>query len=228
MTKRTYSQLCGIARALDIVGERWTLLIVRELLTGPKRFKDLLDGMPGVSPNLLSIRLREMESDGLLAHGTLPPPASIPVYELTALGHGLEPVIVALGRWGFNFMEYTEDGFDDLEFTSSGFLLGMKTRFDPQRARGLDETYEIRVDGEPFHFHVANGAVEAAQGHARQPAATLIVDQATVAAMGFSGLTLDAALATGRAHAEGDLAALARCFAIFASPPATLATPAHN
>ncbi len=100
-TKRAYTQYCGIARALNIVGERWTLLLVRELLTGPKRFKDLLDGLDGVSPNLLAQRLKELEADGLLRRAILPPPAGVAVYELTPIGQGLESVLIALGRWGF-------------------------------------------------------------------------------------------------------------------------------
>src|SRR6185437_6886764 len=97
---RTYGDRCGIARALDVVGERWALLVVRELLLGPKRFTDLRAGLPNVGPDMLSARLRDLEAAGVLRHHKLPPPASARVYELTERGRELEPGILALGRWG--------------------------------------------------------------------------------------------------------------------------------
>src|SRR5215218_2254120 len=98
--KRTYGDRCGIARALDVVGERWALLIVRELLLGPKRFTDLRAGLPGLSPDVLSQRLRELEKAGLVLRRKLAPPAGSRVYELTARGLALEPILLELGRWG--------------------------------------------------------------------------------------------------------------------------------
>src|SRR5919202_518872 len=99
-TKRTYDDGCAAAHALDLVGERWALLVVRELLLGPKRFTDLRAGLPHASPNVLSQRLRELEDAGVVTRGTLPPPAASRIYELTDWGRGLEPVIIALGDWG--------------------------------------------------------------------------------------------------------------------------------
>src|SRR5919205_66330 len=97
--RRSYGDRCGIARALDLVGERWALLVVRELLLGPKRFTDLRAGLPHVSPDVLAQRLRELEQAGVLRRGTLPPPAASRIYELTGRGRELEPVVLALGRW---------------------------------------------------------------------------------------------------------------------------------
>ena len=97
--KRSYGQYCAVARALDLIGERWTLLLVRELLLGPRRYTDLLRGLPGIGTNLLADRLRELESAGLVARRTLPPPASSSVYELTPLGEGLRATVLELGRW---------------------------------------------------------------------------------------------------------------------------------
>jgi len=108
---RRYDQYCPIAGALDLVGERWTLLIVRELLLGPARFTDLRTGLPGVPPNLLSTRLRELEAEGLVARRELPPPAARTVYELTEDGRALEPVLRALVRWGMSRMA-PPDGID--------------------------------------------------------------------------------------------------------------------
>jgi DNA-binding HxlR family transcriptional regulator len=103
--KRSYGQYCTVARALDVVGERWTLLLVRELSTGPKRFKDLLGGLPGIGTNLLTNRLKTLEGEGIVRRATLPPPAGSNVYELTELGRSLEPVIVALSRWGARLLD---------------------------------------------------------------------------------------------------------------------------
>src|SRR3978361_1634501 len=99
-TARDYEDPCGTARALGVVGERWALLVVRELLLGPKRFSQLRRGLHGVSPNVLSQRLRELDEAGIVRRDTLPPPASVAVYELTERGAALEPILIELGRWG--------------------------------------------------------------------------------------------------------------------------------
>ncbi len=109
MSKRSYDQHCTVAHALDVVGERWTLLLVRELLTGPKRFKDLLWGLPGIGTNLLAARLKALEEHGVVRRGTLPPPAGSGIYELTGLGRSLEPVVVALSRWGSRLIGELQD-----------------------------------------------------------------------------------------------------------------------
>src|SRR5215472_15520916 len=101
--KRSYDDPCGVARALDVVGERWSLLIVRELLLGPKRFTDLLEGLPGIPPSLLSARLKQMQAAEVIAKEVLPPPAASTVYLLTAAGAELETAVLALGRWGVQF-----------------------------------------------------------------------------------------------------------------------------
>src|SRR3954463_5634306 len=97
---RTYGDRCGVARALDVVGERWALLVVRELLLGPKRFTDLRAGLPHVSADVLTQRLKELEQAGVWRRGTLPPPAGSRIYELTERGRELEPIVISLGRWG--------------------------------------------------------------------------------------------------------------------------------
>jgi DNA-binding HxlR family transcriptional regulator len=102
--RRSYQQFCGLARALDRVGERWTLLIVRNLLLGPRRYSDLLHELPGITTNLLAKRLKEMESLGILEKRALAPPAAGEAYALTALGEGLEPAVMELARWGGAFM----------------------------------------------------------------------------------------------------------------------------
>src|ERR671934_697643 len=104
MSARTYNEYCGVARALDLVGERWALLIVRELTIGPKRFTDLREGLPGIATNVLSNRLRQLERDGVVTRRQLPPPAPAQVYELSGYGRELVPIMLALGRWGASTM----------------------------------------------------------------------------------------------------------------------------
>src|ERR687897_764094 len=154
--KRTYGDRCGIARALDVVGERWALLVVRELLLGPKRFTDLRTGLPHVSPDVLAQRLRELEQSGIVRRRRLPPPASARVYELTGRGEELEPVIVALGRWGSTAPSPPGDarlGVDSL-------VLALKTLFDPAEADGFDGTFELRVGEQHFWVRVADSRLD--------------------------------------------------------------------
>src|SRR5690349_11845741 len=108
--KRSYSQFCAIAKALDVVGERWTLLIVRNLLVGGQRYKDLLETLPGITTNLLAARLRDLSEAGLIAQRSLPAPASAVVYELTPAGRELEPVVLALGRFGARYLANKKRG----------------------------------------------------------------------------------------------------------------------
>ena len=134
MSKRSYNQYCAVARALDIVGERWTLLVVRELLTGPKRFKDLLEGLPGIGTNLLAARLKDLEGYGVVHRTTLPPPAGSKVYELTELGSSLELVVAALGRWGLEFLG-APDQEDDVRPVWA--VVAVRSAVKQEAARGL-------------------------------------------------------------------------------------------
>src|SRR3954471_3556034 len=138
--RRTYGDRCGIARALDLVGERWALLVVRELLLGPKRFTDLRAGLPNLGPDVLSQRLRDLEDAGILTRGTLPLPAASHVYELTARGAELEPVILGLGRWGSR-----EEFPAGSELGPDAAVLALKTMFNPDRAGDLEKTFELRL-----------------------------------------------------------------------------------
>lgn len=109
MAERSYNQFCSIARALDIIGERWTLLIIRDLVLSPRRFKDLLEGLPGIGTNLLSTRLKKLEQNNIVERTILPPPAGTTVYQLTDLGKKLEPVILELTTWGLNIIGKKKD-----------------------------------------------------------------------------------------------------------------------
>src|SRR5580765_8156853 len=125
-TKRTYGDRCGVARALDLVGERWALLVVRELLLGPKRFTDLRAGIPHVSADVLTQRLKELERAGVVRRGTLPPPAGSRIYELTERGRELEPIVIALGRWG----SVAPFPPGDAQIGDDAFVIALKSLFD--------------------------------------------------------------------------------------------------
>jgi len=161
VTQRRYAQYCPIAGALDLVGERWTLLIVRELLRGPARFTDLRGGLAGVPPNLLSMRLRELEAEGLVARRELPPPAARTVYELTEDGRALEPVLRALVRWGMARLP-PPDGIEIDPGAAVRSALWVYAR--PRAAGGPERTWCVTVDGQTFTLRLADGRVDYTQG----------------------------------------------------------------
>ena len=127
MPNRSYNQLCGLAYALDVVGERWTLLIIRELMAGPRRFKDLMDGLPDISTNLLTERLKELEEKGVLRRRVLPPPAGSTVYELTSVGYALRKTMLELGKWGSQFVPASMEGVHVLHVGSYALTRGAST-----------------------------------------------------------------------------------------------------
>src|SRR5215211_500139 len=131
---RTRLDGCGIAHASDLLGQRWALLVVRELLLGPKRFTDLRTGIPDISPNVLGQRLRELEGSGIVRRRKLAPPAAAQVYELTEWGRELEPAVLALGRWATASPSFPRDA----EMGPDSLLLALKTAFQPGKADGLE------------------------------------------------------------------------------------------
>jgi DNA-binding HxlR family transcriptional regulator len=216
MTHRSYNQYCGLAYALDMVGERWTLLIVRELIAGPRRFKDLLEGLPGISTNLLSERLRSLEQQGMIRRRTLPPPAGSAVYELTALGQALEKALLELGKWGSQFVPPSMEGANVLHMGS--YALTLKTFFRPELAQGLDETYELHIDDEVLQVQIKAGEIRVQQGQSWQADLVLHSDIRSLLEL-FSGqLQPEQALSSGRIHVEGDPDALSRLLKICGMP----------
>lgn len=207
MSKRSYGQRCTVARALDVVGERWTLLLVRELLTGPKRYKDLLEGLPGIGTNLLAARLKALEERGLVRRTTLPPPAGSGVYELTGLGRSLEPVVVALSRWGSRLVEAPWDG----EESRPGWAaMALRSVFEDGAGSGR-ETYEVRIDGEAFQLRVEEEAVEVRQGPAEEPEVVLSGRSGSFLALAAGRLDVGEALRHGEIRAQAERGALERC-----------------
>ena len=216
---RTYDDACAAAHALDLVGERWALLVVRELLLGPKRFTDLRAGLPNASPNVLAQRLRGLEEAGIVRRRRLPPPAASKIYELTEWGEELEPVVIRLGRWGARSPLRDEDaplGVDSL-------ILSFRTMFDPGAAEGLEATYELRIGEDRFTAEVSGGNFEVERGSTERPDATIEAGSATLAGVVYGDLSLAEALRSGDVKVEGDLAAMERFLTLFPLPePAAL------
>ena len=213
-TKRTYDDGCAAAHALDLVGERWALLVVRELLLGPKRFTDLRAGLPHASPNVLSERLRGLEEVGIVRRRRLPPPAASKIYELTAWGEELEPVIIRLGRWGARSPSKPADaplGVDSL-------ILSLRTMFDPGPAGDLEATYELIMGEDRFAAEVSEGGFEVERGSAERPDAIVEADSNSLAGLIYGGLSLSEALRSGEVKIEGDEEAVERFLEIFPLP----------
>ncbi|HET8680599.1 MAG TPA: winged helix-turn-helix transcriptional regulator, partial [Micromonosporaceae bacterium] len=199
---------------LDLVGERWALLVVRELLLGPKRFTDLRAGIPDLSSNILSQRLRELEQVGVVLRRKLPPPAGSWIYELTAWGYELEPVILALGRWGRRSPLHPRDA----ELGTESLVLALKADFDPAAGDGLTAGYELRLGEDRFHVEVADGQIELGRGAAHQPDAAIETDPRTLAALLWQGRPLAEALQAKDIRIEGSRTAVTRFLSLFPPP----------
>jgi DNA-binding HxlR family transcriptional regulator len=214
--KRHYKQYCALARTLDVVGDRWTLLIVRELAPGPRRFVDLLDGLPGVSRNLLTGRLRALEGAGIIARRELPPPAARQVYELTDDGLDLAVAMAPLIAWGARRLGDRRKGES---FRAVWPAVAMAGLADREAAKGVNESYQYLVGDSAFHFTVDDGAVELHDGRAQDPAVTLISDEETWADIASGKITASSAAAAGALRVSGDPEAAKRQRQIFARKP---------
>jgi DNA-binding HxlR family transcriptional regulator len=213
-TSRSYGDACGIARALDVVGERWALLVVRELLFGPQRFSDLRRGLPGASSNLVADRLRELTAHGVVQRRKLVPPAGSWVYELTEWGRELDPVIVALGHWGLRIP------LPDSPVTLGPVSVLLYLRTAGRPAPGDDSSVQIDFDGRVWTARTSGGQVRIEAGEAAGADAVLHTDPATLNALLEDPGTLDAALAGGSATVAGELAAVRRLIGSVAAAPA--------
>ena len=213
-TRRTYGEGCAIAHGLDLVGERWALLVVRELLLGPKRFTDLKKGLPNASPNVISERLRELERAGVVKRDKLPPPASSRVYALTDWGRELEDIVVSLGHWAARSPSLPREA----PIGADSVMLALKARFDPDAAEGLRASYELRFGEDRFRIAVSGDAIEMARGSADQPDATIDTDPRTLFAVLWNGRSLADAQRAGDMRIEGDAASVDRLVQLFPMP----------
>jgi DNA-binding HxlR family transcriptional regulator len=189
---RSYDDPCGVARALDAVGERWALLVVRDLLLGPKRFTDLAAGLPGMSQNVLAQRLRDLESHGLVARRVMGPPSGARVYELTDAGYELEDVVLAMARWGSR-----APLVDRATLTADALALALRTTFDAAAAGDLRARVDLQLGADRFTAEIDAGRFRIVRGAAAEPDAVLTTDAATAQAVVFGGAPLPADVVTG-------------------------------
>ncbi|NYT59375.1 transcriptional regulator [Alcaligenaceae bacterium] len=216
-TRRSYDDGCAAAHALDLVGDRWALLIVRELLLGPKRFTGLRSGLPAISPNVLTQRLNELETAMVLRRRKLPQPANAWVYELTDWGQSLEPIMLQLAHWGAqssSFVRGAPLGIDAL-------VLSFKAMFQPNAASKVQVSVQLHFDDEIFSAEVHAGQLQISRGRAAQPAATLSTNPQTMLSLVYGKSDIDQSVAVGTASYSGERAALDTFFSVFTLPPAT-------
>jgi DNA-binding HxlR family transcriptional regulator len=212
--QRGYRQGCGIARGLDLVGERWALLVVRELLLGPKRFTDLRAALPGVSPNALTDRLRELTQAGVLRRRQLPPPAASWVYELTEWGHELEPIVLGLGTWALGSPPAEEDNFVSLD----SLMLAIRTYYVATMPTSAPAQIAVRLADDDDHEQVFGIWLDAATIDVRHelpahPDAVITTDTATMLAVIDDHAALAVALKTATMSIEGDVRLVRRFLA---------------
>lgn len=216
MDQRTYNQYCATARTLDLVGERWTLLLIRELLTGPKRFGDLQKSLRGMGTGLLATRMKHLEREGLAHKVTLPPPARTSAYALTEAGRELGPAVLDLARWG---MKWAMGGRRESETFHPGWaVLAMEACFDADAAADVRAVYEFRVGDEVFHVRVDDGTIEALHGPAQHPDAVIQANDDVFAELAEGRLNFAHAIKNGAVSSFGDRQALRRLPALFRRP----------
>ncbi|MGJ0511556.1 winged helix-turn-helix transcriptional regulator [Methylocystis sp.] len=214
-TARSYDDACGTAHALDLIGERWALLVMRELMFGPKRFSDLRADLPGISANVLTQRLERLEEIGALRRRKLPPPAASHVYELTPWGYEIEPALGVLGRWAARSPRHDPT----LPLSAASLMLSFKTMFDASRAKGLNARIGFRIGDETFLVHIHGGACDAAR-QSLDGADVIFAGPATaIAAAVYGGAPLGALEAKKALAIEGDRALAERFTGLFPLPP---------
>ncbi|MGH3676016.1 MAG: winged helix-turn-helix transcriptional regulator [Mycobacterium sp.] len=199
---RSYQQNCPIAKGLDVLGERWTLLILRELIGGPRRYGDLRAELPGIATNLLADRLRELEEVGLVDRDELPPPVARTVYTLSETGwRKVPPVVKAIATFGLDMVEPTESALTPL----NGFLAGILLAFEPTLAVDLEASYRLDIDDRRFEFAVREGNLTAAHG---SPTVTVTAAAADLITARRGATAVERKAALKRVRFDGDRAAV--------------------
>jgi DNA-binding HxlR family transcriptional regulator len=209
--RRAYNQYCPVARVLDVVGERWSLLIVRELLLGPRRFTDLARGLPGIGTSVLTTRLKQLEQNGLVTRRTLPAPAASVVYELTGDALGLARIVAAMADWGMTLLG--RPGDDD-EIQGSWLVLSLAVTTKDARSVP-DGTYELRIDDDILHIRALNGHLQPSQGPVPSPDATITMSAGTLAAIASGELDIPSRRADKLIAVDGDSAGAQRLLESF-------------
>jgi DNA-binding HxlR family transcriptional regulator len=213
---KSYRQWCALAKALDAVGERWTLLVVRELLDGSKRYTDLQADIPGISTDVLASRLKDLEASGVVRRSRLPPPAASKVYELTEMGRGLAPAVMALTKWG---MQLLGDRADDEAFRPHWLALGLQGLLRADRAK--DVTLDIDFDlgsGEVVRIRVDDGALRFVPHPENEADVVVRAELGTLAALADGSLVARDARTDGRLVIEGSRASIREYGQLFPQP----------
>jgi DNA-binding HxlR family transcriptional regulator len=213
--RRRYDDACGTAHALELVGERWSLLVLRELMLGPKRFGDLRADLQGISANVLTQRLEGLEAAGLVARRRLPPPASVQVYELTEWGYEAEPIIQSMGRWATRSPHHDPS----LPLSATSLMLSFRTMFDASRAQGLEAKVGFRIGAESLLVRICGGTIRAERGDADEGDLVITGIPTAIAAAVYGGVPLAALEADGALTLEGDRALAGRFITLFPLPP---------
>lgn len=213
--KRRFHDACGMAHGLELLGERWSLFIVRELMLGPRRFSDLRDDLPGLSANVLSQRLGELEARGVLIRRKLPPPASVQVYELTQWGYEAEVIVQELGRWAAR-----SPGHDPtLPISGVSILLSFRTMIDRSRIGEMDLSLGFRFGEDSYRGHLDASGFTVAQGN---PEGADLIFEGQPEAMGayvYGGVLYEALEAAGALRIGGDMALAEGFRSLFSLPP---------
>ena len=205
-TRRSYRQLCGLAAALDIVGERWTMLVIRDLVLGPRRYSELLDGLPGIGEGLLAQRLRHLEAEGLIRRAFSTEVGAV-VYELTDAGEDLWKSLVPLAGWGLKRVGSIADAG---KVRADHLALTLRSRFEASRSVGVREKYEMRIDDEPYTVTVDDGTVNVSRGRAKDAVVHVALDLDTMLEIGMGTLSIAQARDAGRTKVEGKKDAVER------------------
>jgi DNA-binding HxlR family transcriptional regulator/putative sterol carrier protein len=204
-----------VAHGLELIGERWALLVVRELMLGAKRFGDLKADLPGISANVLTHRLVELERAGLLTRRKLPKPAAVWVYELTEWARELEPVMQQLGRWAARDPHHRKD----LHFGVTSLILSLRTNFDPALADDVHATVALRANDESYTARVARRKLSITSGEPEAPDATISGDPRMFASVVYGGRGFADAVASGDLEVTGDPGVAERFLSLYTLPP---------
>ncbi len=213
MASRQYGQFCGLARAMEMVGERWNMLIIRNLLTGAQRFTDLHRGLPAIPTNILSARLKQLEETGLATRRALPYPERAVVYELTDYGRDLEPALIALGRWGARTLAEPRPG--EL-VTAEAVAMSFRTAYRPEAAGGVTAGYEVRMGDFTLRLQITDGELMVGIGPHSAP--DLVIERLTghpVRELMSGARSPNELLHDGSMRVEGDPALLSRFAEMF-------------
>ncbi|HKX22851.1 MAG TPA: winged helix-turn-helix transcriptional regulator [Rhizorhapis sp.] len=212
--RRWYEDACGAAFALEMIGERWAILIMRELMFGPRRFSDLRRDLPGISANILTQRLEGLEANRIVQRRKLPPPASVHVYELTQWGYEAEALLKMLGRWATRHPAHDPS----LPLSAASLMMSFETMIDPERANGLDARVGFCLGEERFVAHIHDGSLEVVRGEPDDAAVTFTGEPTVIAGAVYGGMPLADLHALGALQIEGDTGLAAKFVTLFVLP----------